>query len=121
MLISIARDVSGAPSSHIQWQVAEELKGLGVREGARVARVGGLYAASWARLAGLTVIAEVPRSDAAEFWSSAPRNQAEVIGTFRALGVQAIIAEQTSPLDGVCQSCTEWRRLGSGRFSVLVF
>jgi hypothetical protein len=113
-----AQNVSGSAAVPTQYQVAEELTRLGVQPGARVARIGGLYAVSWARLAGLTVVAEVPRNYAATFFSSAAQDQADVIRVFRSLGVKAIVFEQT-PSSEIIQPGTEWRRLNSNFYALV--
>ncbi len=114
---STAQVVSAYPSFPVQWQVAEDLKRLGVPKGAKVARIGGVYSADWARLAGLTVVAEVPRDLAESFWSSSDQDQAEVIGVFRSLGVKAIVA---APPAQASRAGTEWRSLANGTFYALV-
>jgi hypothetical protein len=119
---SLARSTSQVTSAYssfpIQWQVAEDLKRLGVPKGAQVARIGGVYSADWARLAGFTVVAEVPRDLAQSFWSSPDQEQAEVIRVFRSLGVKAVVA---APPAKASQTGTEWRRLVDGTFYAVVF
>jgi hypothetical protein len=110
--------LSGSSASNFQWQVAQDLKGLGVPEGAKVARIGGLHSADWARLGGLTVVAEVPRDSSESFWSSSDQDQAKVISVFRSLGVKAVVAvppvKRSHP--GI-----EWQPLANGKFYALVF
>ena len=105
--------VKGRP--HTQWQASQDLERMGVAPGDRVARIGGLFGVDWARLSRVTVVAEVPRANAREFWCGSRKLQQQVIETFRRLGVTAIVAEQV-PSDGVFEPGPEWRRLGDGRF-----
>ena len=108
--------IKGQP--HAEWQAAEDLRTLGVKPGDQVARIGGRFSVDWARLLRVTVVAEVPRPDAKEFWWGTPNVQANVIETFRNLGVTAIIAEQTPP-DPLFVPGPEWYRLGDGTLYAL--
>jgi hypothetical protein len=115
---STTQYLSRSPASNTHWQVAEELKSLGVPQGATVARIGGLYDADWARLGGLTVIAETPADSTERFWWSSDRDQEEVIKVFRSLGVKAVVA---TPPANLSRIGTEWRKLANGSFYSLVF
>ena len=110
--------VRGQPQDH--WQVAEDLRGMGIKPGDRIARIGGLHDVGWARLLRVTVVAEVPRANAREFWCGKPELQAQVIETLRSLGVAAIVAEETPP-DVVFVPGPEWHKLGDGMFYALRF
>jgi hypothetical protein len=122
VLLSVSITRHFLASRHLQdthWQVASELHSLGVGEGDRVARIGGLYAASWARLLGATVVAEIPLDQAATFWSASEADQAEVIASFRLLNVKAVVAERVVAAD-MLRTDGEWHSAGDGRFTVLV-
>jgi len=108
--------IKGQP--HNQWQVAEDLQRLGVMPGDRIARIGGRYNVDWARLLRVTVVAEVPRANARDFWCAKPEVQAQVIETFRRLGVTAIVSEHYPPTD-VYTPGPEWRKLGDGTYHAL--
>jgi hypothetical protein len=99
--------------------LASQLAAYGVRRGDRVARIGGLYAASWARLLGVTVVAEIPETDAGMFWSGGESEQEASIQCFRQLGVRAIVAERVTPEVGV-RIGNGWLQGGSDRFAVLL-
>jgi hypothetical protein len=103
---------------HNQWQVAEDLRALGVRPGDRIGRIGGLYNVGWARLLRVTIVAEVPRTGWRDFWCAKPETQAQMIETFRRLGATAVVAEQT-PGNEVYRQGPEWRKLGDGTFYAL--
>ena len=98
-----------------QSQVAEDLGRLGVAPGDWVGRIGGRYGTGWARLLRVTVVAEVPRANARDFWYATPEQQAQVIETFRRLGVTAIVAEQIPPFE-VFTPGPGWTKLGDGTF-----
>lgn len=107
----LAQVFKGEP--HNEWRVAEDMRSLGVMPGDRVARIGGRYGTDWARLLGVTVVAEVPRANAKEFWCGSPEVRAQVIDAFRRLGVTAIVAEETPP-DVVFVPGPKWHKLGDG-------
>ena len=107
-----------ARQPHNQWQVAHDLQRLGVKPGDRVARVGGGFGVVyWARLLGVTVVAEVPGSNSMDFWNAKPDAQAQVIEAFQRLGVTAIVADMTD--DGRVPG-PEWHKLGDGYFALRV-
>jgi hypothetical protein len=104
---------------HNQWRVAEDLRTLGVVQGDRVARIGGRFGTVyWARLLGVTVVAEVPAANSKDFWYAKPEVQAQVIETFQHLGVTAIVAEMI-PSDEGYVAGPEWRKLGDGGYFAL--
>ena len=111
------RKIRGRPP-HNQWQVAHDLQGLGVKPGDWVARIGGGFGVVyWARLLGVTVVAEVPGSNSMEFWNAKPEVQAQVVDKFQRLGVTAIVADMTD--DGRVPG-PEWHKLGDGYFALRV-
>jgi|SRR5271165_160206 len=112
----LGRILKGQP--HNQWEVSQDLQKLGVMPGDRIARIGGLFNVGWARLLRVTIVAEVPRANWREFWCAKPEVQAQVIETFRSLGVTAIVAEQT-PGNEVYMPGPEWHKLGDGTFYAL--
>jgi hypothetical protein len=102
-----------------QWQVAAGLRGLGVMPGDRVARIGGDFGAVyWARLLGVTEVAEVPDQNSVQFWGAKPEVQTQVIETFRRLGVTAVVADMS---DQGYVPGPQWRKVGNGYFALRVF
>ena len=103
---------------HNHWQVARDLQSLGVRPGDEVARFPAHFGLAWARLLGVTVVAQVPVEDSMDFWFTGPEQQAQAIETFRRLGLTVIVAEQV-PSDVAHAPGPEWRKLGDGRYYAL--
>ncbi len=103
---------------HNHWQVAQQLQAMGVKPGDRVARFPAHYGLAWARLLGVTVVAQVPVENSMDFWYTAPEQQAQAIETLRRLGVTVIVAEQV-PSDVAHAPGPEWRKLGDGRYYAL--
>jgi hypothetical protein len=110
----LSRNLGAQPNE--QWEVAENLRGLGVEPGDRVARIGGGFGVVyWARLLGVTEVAEVPSADSKDFWSAKPEVQAQVIQTFQRLGVKAIVADMSNQQ---VAPGPQWRQLGGGLFAL---
>jgi len=119
--ISVLRDLAHikGPPNRI-WRIAEDLRMQGVKPGDRVARIGGRFGTVyWARLLGVTVVAEIPLACEKDFWNASPQVQAQVIDKFRRLGVTAIVGDMTST-DEVYIPGPEWHRLGTeGKYYAL--
>jgi hypothetical protein len=97
--------------------MAQQLRQMGLKPGDRVGRIGGLRRVEWARLLHVRIIAEIPRDQAEVFWSSSPQIEAEVIESFRRVGISAIVAEEIPPAEVFAPS-GEWRKIGNGNFYV---
>ena len=96
---------------HVQWQVAQQLRHMGLQPGDMVGRVGGLHRVEWARVLHVRVIAEIPREHAGNFWSSKPEVQAQVIASMKNVGATAIIAEEMPP-DASFLPGPGWQQIG---------
>lgn len=103
---------------HNHWQVAQDLRSLGVRPGDQVARFPAHFGLAWARLLGVTVVAQVPVENSMDFWYATPEQQAQAIETLHRLGVTVVVAEQV-PSDVAHMPGPEWRKLGDGRYYAL--
>jgi hypothetical protein len=103
---------------HVEWEVEEQLRGMGVRPGDRVGRIGGRFGTDWARLLGVSVVAEIPRTNAKEFWSASPQLQNELIERFRRLGVTTLVAEQIPPCE-IYTPGPDWQKLSDGTYYAL--
>lgn len=120
LLVSAAQDFNTGVlhrQRHTQWEMAEQLRHMGIQPGDRVGRIGGLHRVEWARLLHVRVIAEISRDQAEDFWSSSRDTQLQVIESFRKVGARALVAEQIPPAE-VFTSSQDWHRIGDGRFFV---
>jgi 4-amino-4-deoxy-L-arabinose transferase-like glycosyltransferase len=98
-----------------QWEVAENLRHMGVHPGDKVGRIGGTHRTEWARLLRVQIIAEIPREEAEYFWSSDQAVRDQVIQSFRNVGATAIIAQQMPPSEVFVPS-RDWKRVGDADF-----
>jgi hypothetical protein len=120
LLVSAAQDFNTGVlhrQRHTQWEMAEQLRHMGIQPGDRVGRIGGLHRVEWARLLHVQVIAEIPRDQAEDFWSSSRDIQLQVIESFRRVGAKALVAEQIPPAEVFAPS-PDWHRIGEGHFFV---
>lgn len=81
------------PTAHVQWQVANALKQIGVQSGDKVAHIGDSFLIYWARLARVQIIAEVPTWDVDKFWAADPSVKSQVIKILAGTGAKVIVAE----------------------------
>jgi hypothetical protein len=104
------------PQPHIQWQVAQDLRKLGVKPGDEVARLPTHFGLAWARLLRVTVVAQIPLENSDDFWCAKPDVQAQAIETIRRVGVTAFVAEQTAE---ACPPGPDWHKVGDGTYYAL--
>lgn len=94
---------------NISVEVAKSLHGFGVSAGDKVAGVSLAAEAHWARLAGVTIVAEIALGDDTLFWSATPKRKQEVFEKLSATGATAVVARNAPP--GAISEA--WTRLGS--------
>jgi hypothetical protein len=92
-------------------QMAETILEMGIHPGDEIAYVGYSFGAFFARLARLRIIAEIPDSDAEQFWRADHSARSQVIQAITSTGAKAIIAEWVS--SGA--SPDGWERIGHSR------
>lgn len=97
---------------HLQWEVAEGLRGAGLGEGQKVAVVGGAYVAYWPRLAKLRIVAEAV--DPGQFWGAPAADRARVLRSLAGLGVRAVVSNHIPP----GAEAEGWREVGSTKHYV---
>ena len=73
-------------------RVAEGLLEMGLQPGDPVGFIGDSFAAYWARLARLRIVAEIPLHQVATFWQIEPDRAADVLQAFTASGAVAVVA-----------------------------
>jgi hypothetical protein len=99
-------------------EVAHELNHAGIAPGDKVAFVGfALPDHYWARLAGVSIVAEVYHDGVASFWGARPELKALVLNLFAKSGAKAVVAKDVPPMllvDG-------WRQVDATSYFVLVF
>jgi hypothetical protein len=97
--------------------VAIELQQLGIEPMDRVAVIGYAYDSFWARLARVTIVAEMLEEDAVKFWTGDDKLQESVLTAFAQSGAKAVVAEfvpDYARLEG-------WRRVDQSNYFIYVF
>jgi len=104
------------PWPHVQYEVAEGLKSIGVEPGDKVASIGTSFKAYWARLAGVKIVAEIPSKEVANFWAADDSIKSQVIKTFATTGARVVVANK---VPGIV-SKGEWQRMGHTSYHVRI-
>jgi len=124
MAAGLARDLSALATvqPHREWQIAQELKRLGVNPGDTVALLGheghpkaiDYY---WAHLGQVHIVAEIPSASVAAFWTAEPAERLRLLGLLSKTGATALVAGIPPPVSQVAA----WQALGStGYYAILL-
>ena len=74
-------------------EIASGLLRLGLKQGDHVGFIGYSFAAFWARLARVRIVAEVEPSEAENFWKADRQTQSRVLHAFSSAGATAVVAQ----------------------------
>lgn len=108
---------SMAHQENTDWIVAQSLSNIGLKPGDRVSVIAGKAEAHWARLSGLTIVAEVPLGQDVLFWGSERTKQNQVFAKIATTGARAVVARDPPP--GEARS--GWVQLGdTGYYAYLL-
>jgi len=105
-LYDVARN---KPDEH--WVIAQQLHALGIPPGTEVGYIGTGLEASWAHLAGVRIIAEVPERELQRFAAADAERRQRVLALFSSVGARAVVTRNTdaaNPADG-------WREIPGTR------
>lgn len=97
-----------------QWRVAETLHEAGISPGTSVGVIGMGLDAYWAHLAGVRIIAEIPRHDEASFANADSLRKRAILAKFSEVGASALVTDQAL----VASSTGGWRQLGNSGYYV---
>jgi hypothetical protein len=103
------RDIGRRSASRASREAATRLQAMGISPGDRVGCVGLSGDDDWARLARLSVIAEIPRGRQDEYWRASPRVRSAVLRAFAKAGVKALVAGRPPAVS----AAAGWHRLGT--------
>jgi len=96
------------PSSHVEWQVYDGLKRMGIQDGDPVASLGSSNSVYWPRLLRSQIISELPDDQIEFFWRSNPDRQALALKAFKSTGAKVLVAVNAPP--NALQR--GWKRIG---------
>ena len=107
------RELVGSPAASLQWQVADQLHRIGVQPGDKVAWIRPAIFTSrrnytWARLAKIRVVAEVPTGQESRFWAASKDTHAQIFDALAQNGVSAFVVTEMPA--GFSDS--DWKQLG---------
>jgi hypothetical protein len=106
------------PRRHVQWEVCEALRSMGVAAGERVAVIGDPTVAHyWAHCGEWSIVADVQPEAAREFWAADEPTRERIYRELRGLGVKAVVVAP-----GLGGAVSEgWRSVRETGYGVLVF
>ena len=110
-----SRPDRGFGARHLQLDVANRLREIGIQPGSRVAIVGDESDVYWARLARVQAGIQIPLPDAPEYWSMPDAARAELNRRIGLTGSTAIVASWTDPP----AADRNWIRVPGTRYSIL--
>jgi hypothetical protein len=103
-----ARDIGRKSASRADWDAASGLQSMGIRAGDRVGCVGLSCDNGWARLARVSVVAEIPSGWEDEYWRASPRVRSAVLRAFAKAGARAVVTGRPPRVS----AANGWHRLG---------
>jgi len=117
---STIRDLAPGHSAQrdIQWQVADNLRKLGVGPNDKVAAIGNTMFHAWPRLARVRVVAEIPArpgGDVERFWAGDAALKSQVIAAFERTAAKVIVAEDIPRWALVPEG---WQKIGATNYYV---
>jgi hypothetical protein len=111
----IGEQVEAKPPSPLE--VAQTLQGLDVKEGEKVAVIGYGFDSFWARLAKVSIIAEMLEEHASNFWLGEESLRETVLDVFASTGAKAIVAENVPAYAGM----DDWHQVGNSSYYIYLF
>ncbi len=101
-----------AGTENVNWQVAQGLRALGSQPGDKVAGLSRVAEAHWARLAGVTIVAEIPLGDENIFWTADPAEKQKILRVFASTGAKFVVTKDPP----ACAARDGWIPLGGTGF-----
>jgi hypothetical protein len=111
------RNIQRRTAGRADWETATALHALGIQPGDRVGCIGLSLDLGWARLARVSVTAQILTGSVDDYWSASPPIQAAVLRAFAQAGARAVVAD--NPPAG--RAARGWQRLGcTNRYACLL-
>ncbi len=113
---SAGRDVTllvrNAPDE--QWELAQQVRGIGISPGTQVATFGSGLNAGWAHLAGVRIIAEIPDKELPRYLAADDGRKQQILDLVSSLGAATVVTWNPA----VAHSSHEWRTLPGTHYFV---
>ena len=104
-----SRDLLRRSAGDVDWDTATGLRAMGLHPGDRVGCIGLSWDVGWARLARVSVVAQILSNNVGEYWDASPRVRAAALRAFARAGARAVVTGR--PPAG--SAASGWRRLGA--------
>jgi hypothetical protein len=113
------RELLSSPAADFQWQVANDLHGVGVKPGDKVAWIRPSAFTpkqnyTWARLARVKIVAEVPTGEEGRFWEATTDTRSKIFDAVAHTGASAFVV---TDIPAGFES-TDWKPLGATGYYV---
>jgi hypothetical protein len=118
-VINIFHNVIKGRDANVTWNIASGLNQAGIKAGDKVATIVDDYNQYWARLAKVTIVAEIPSEyDINNFWTAHDVIKSKVISAFAKTGAKVIVTENipSYAIDYALKS--GWKRVGSYNYYI---
>ncbi len=110
-----AKGINSAP--HEAWQVAEELKQMGISAGDKVAFIGRSGSSYWARLARVQIVADIPQEEKYTFLEADSLVKSQVYEAFSRTGAKVVVIYEPDGLKSFDFS-EKWKRIGNTPYNI---
>jgi hypothetical protein len=97
---------------NVNWQIAQSLQRMGVRRGDKVSDLAIDSHVQWARLAGVTIVSEIPFGEELTYWSASPEERDKVLQLLAGTGARVLVTADPP----VASMDKDWIPLGNTGF-----
>ena len=82
---------------NVDWEVSRALRALGIQPGDRVSILSAVDEVQWARLAGVTVVSEIPLGEETVFWTADPETKRKIFQVLAGTGAKVVVTRAAPP------------------------
>lgn len=95
-------------AAHLQWQIADHLRRLGIQPEDKVASIGYSSAAYWAKIGRVQIVSEIDKRSQYDFWAADSQTKDKALQALASTGAKAVVAADVPDYF----STKGWQRIG---------